>query len=300
MRACREVVPLDTAALSLRTAALTKAASLRPGVFLLYHDCLAAARRDDPDGLAALLRALATICLMAPPLAVRNFGDPSLPAEEWDRYRRALLAEPDAAVAIGPAEPAAFVAATELLASARTAIAVADPALAEEIAALINEIVFARELPGSSTRFGGATSFAAWGATFLNVGGHRSMVAMANALVHEAAHALLFGLSCGNPLVDNDVNDRYASPLRADRRPMEGIFHATFVSARMCYAMTRLLGSGTLDGPQRQQAGAARDDAVRAFNAGYATVQAHARPTPVGRAAMQAAASYMQGAPDAA
>ncbi len=66
------------------------------------------------------------------------------------------------------------------------------------------------------------------------------------ALLHETAHQLLFGLSLDQPVVENDVEERYASPLRPDPRPMDGIFHATFVCARMRYGYVRLDGSQTV------------------------------------------------------
>ena len=296
--ACRGVVAVDEAAIRFRSAALRHARPIRPGVFLLYFECLAAARRDDPDALARLLQAMSAVPLQEPdPRAtgfiMRNFGDASLPAEEWDRYRRALLAEPEASVAVDAVPARLFEAAAGLLGSARLAIDVADSALSGEIGILINEVVFARDRRTTAQGFGGATSFKAWGALLLNAGRHPSLVSMANGLVHEAAHALLLALSFGEPVVENDGSERYPSPLRTDRRPMDGIFHATFVSARMCYAMDRLLASKALDPAQREEAGRAAHAASRAFEAGHAVVEEHARPTAIGRQAMDGAVAYM-------
>jgi HEXXH motif-containing protein len=60
------------------------------------------------------------------------------------------------------------------------------------------------------------------------------------------ARALLFGFGMGKPLVENHEHERYTSPLRGDPRPMDGVVHATYVVARMHYAVTRMLDSGLL------------------------------------------------------
>lgn len=52
-------------------------------------------------------------------------------------------------------------------------------------------------------------------------------------VVHETSHLHLFVIMAYNILVLNDEGDLYASPLRADKRPMLGVFHSVFVLARM-------------------------------------------------------------------
>ena len=69
----------------------------------------------------------------------------------------------------------------------------------------------------------------------------RSDLDMVQALAHESAHLLLFGMCADGPLLENANDDhRYSSPLRTDSRPMDGIVHATFVTARMCCALSQL------------------------------------------------------------
>ncbi len=81
--------------------------------------------------------------------------------------------------------------------------------------------------------FEGVTSFMAWGATFMNGDMHMSERKTAHFLVHEVTHALLFGLSSDDPLVLNSPDESYPAPLRTDPRPMDGIYHATIVCARL-------------------------------------------------------------------
>jgi HEXXH motif-containing protein len=51
----------------------------------------------------------------------------------------------------------------------------------------------------------------------------------------------LFGYALDERLVRNPDSQRFASPLRSDPRPMDGVFHATFVCARLYLLYRRLL-----------------------------------------------------------
>jgi HEXXH motif-containing protein len=58
-------------------------------------------------------------------------------------------------------------------------------------------------------------------------------------LVHETSHLHLFTIMDCNIIILNDEYDLYASPLRADKRPMLGVFHAVFVLSRMVRILHR-------------------------------------------------------------
>ena len=104
---------------------------------------------------------------------------------------------------------------------------------------------------------------------------------------------LLFGFCTEEPLVLNDDDELFRSPLRIDPRPMDGIYHATFVLARMHWAMTKLINDSRVSPEQRELAiQAARVDR-RHFSDGLAIVEAHARLTPMGAALMDGARQYM-------
>lgn len=60
-------------------------------------------------------------------------------------------------------------------------------------------------------------------------------------IVHEAAHMYLFSLSFIDPLLKNSFDERYEAPLRKDKRPLIGIYHATFVISRILYVFQLLL-----------------------------------------------------------
>lgn len=52
-------------------------------------------------------------------------------------------------------------------------------------------------------------------------------------IIHEVAHLCLDQLMAFDPLVLNKQDEKYDSPIRRDKRPMRGVFHATFVLARL-------------------------------------------------------------------
>ena len=116
---------------------------------------------------------------------------------------------------------------------------------------------------------------------------------MVQALAHESGHNLLFGLCADGPLHENGDDERYSSPLRIDPRPMDGIIHAAYVTARMHQAVQRLLAAGVLDEAQAEEARTANIANVKRFAMGMQAVDRHARLTARGRAVMAGARAYM-------
>jgi HEXXH motif-containing protein len=171
----------------------------------------------------------------------------------------------------------------------------ADPELAGEFSGLVCEIVLAggQSMDGK-IRFAGASSFLLWGAIVVNPTAHHTPVSLIEGLAHESAHSLLFGLMIDEPLVLNPDWERFQSPLRDDPRPMEGIYHATFVVARVSYAMQRLLASGLLDAASVEEVKETLETNQKAFADGLPTVERHGRLTSRGTAIMAAAKNYME------
>ncbi len=120
-------------------------------------------------------------------------------------------------------------------------IEVVDPVMHAEINAVLSEVVVfrAQALMGGSL----ARSF---GAVYIGSPDHdpirekfgqhfsiRGVPYFMEHVVHESSHNVLFGLMLFDPMVLNSSQDRYSAPLRKDLRPIYGIFHASFVLARM-------------------------------------------------------------------
>src|SRR5690606_11375550 len=118
-------------------------------------------------------------------------------------------------------------------ASSHRLLSVAIPELAAEFDALVSQVIMVEGNPVAKYQFDGGSSYMLWGGLFLNATSHQNDVALIEVMAHESAHILLFGYASDEALVNNDDDTLYHSPLRVDPRPMDGIFHATYVSARM-------------------------------------------------------------------
>jgi HEXXH motif-containing protein len=171
------------------------------------------------------------------------------------------------------------------------------PEMSAEIRELLSEIIIAAgpEDPKALT-FDGASSYMLWGAMLLNGRGQNNVLDTAQALAHESGHNLLFGFCSSGPLVENPDEELFSSPLRKDPRPMDGVFHATYVIARMHQTVSRLLDAGVLDEHEREAAIADLAAHQRNFDAGDRVVRDGARLTPLGAEVIDAARAYMASA----
>lgn len=168
------------------------------------------------------------------------------------------------------------------------------PALAQEFQVLVSDIVVVVGDDKAAYQFDGGSSYFLWGALFLNANSHQNEVMMLEVLVHECAHILLYACASEEALVENPDDELYPSPLRHDPRPMDGIYHATFVSARMHWAMQQLIDSGYLRESDKKIAIQARNEDTKNFWLGYKVVSEHGRLTRTGQEIMNAAADYMR------
>lgn len=178
---------------------------------------------------------------------------------------------------------------------ALTWLAEAAPALAGETAALLREIILAhRVVMGQpETGLSGASSFFLWGAAFIKFAGRPPRLALAESLVHEAAHMLLFGFTEGAPLVTNEPKSLYNSPLRDDPRPMDGLVHAAYVLARIALYYSELLKSGILTDSEHRAATFMLMQCRQQFADADAIIGRHSNFTEIGASAYQAAKSWM-------
>lgn len=282
-------VPADAAR---DLTARIRSAPQSPHCFGAYYELVLAVERDDVERARELAVEL---------LSFRNGSCEALvaaiddrPRSQAERFRRLLLSDLEIA-----APPDA-----ELMADCRKrledAFALLDagfPEMGAEIRSLLREIVVAAgpEDPKALT-FDGASSYMLWGAIVLNARGQNTVLDTAQALAHESGHNLLFGFCSGGPLVENADDELFSSPLRKDARPMDGVFHATYVIARMHQTLSRLLEAGVLDGSQVEAARSDLELHRRNFETGNRVVLEGARLTEVGRHAIEAARVYMAAA----
>jgi len=280
----------SVARLSQRIRASSRVA---PELFCIYFDLLQAVRRDDLDACARLLGEMDTRIDAPLPSFYSRWG--ALPESTARRYLAYVNVDPTTQVNFKALSSSEFDNARRLADDAFGVLERVAPEIGAEIRSLLTEIVFVSDVPNESLRFGGATSFFCWGALFLNAARHRALVEMIDGLTHESAHAYLFSLSFGDAFVENPDDELHPSPLRRDPRPLDGIFHATYVSARMHYTLSHMVESGVLSENDESEARNALAASRTAFSDGLKTLNAYASLTPLGRRVMDAARGYMVG-----
>ena len=257
-----------------------------PQLFGAYYDLVLAVERDE-IGAARTIAAEIRDRLNAPSPERWVASLESRPIGDQERYQRLLLPEDIAA-----SEPASadFAAAEERIGRAMDLLDRGFPEMAAEIRALLFEVVIAAgPTERGAITFDGSSSYMLWGAVMLNALGQTNVLDTAQALAHESGHNLLFGLCANGPLIDNDDEESFAHPLRQDPRPMDGVVHAAYVTARMHQTVERLLESGALDEAQRDAAEKDIELHRRNFAAADEVIRGAALLTPVGAEAMAAA-----------
>ena len=216
------------------------------------------------------------------------------PAPEADRYRRMFL---EGELTGDQPERALLRNTLSRIDSAFELLDRGYPDMADEVRALLSEIVLAAgsDDPKALT-FDGVSAYMLWGAVLLNARGQTSVLDTAQALAHESGHNLLFGYCNSGSLIENEDDELFRSPLRQDPRPMDGVVHATYVTARMHQTISRLLQAGVLDEGQTEAATKDLTLHRRNFNSGDDVVRSGARLTPLGREVMESARAYMASA----
>ncbi len=266
-----------------------------PLVFAIYSDLVFAIDGDDLEEARRLLDLLLTQQPHAGGLQVLELGDRGVD-ENADRYVRYVDTDGELPLALVPPSPESVTYSREKIREALALLDAEDPGLSGEIRALLREIILCGEGIGRGKfSFDGASNFMLWGAILINANNRKDKVGMVQMLAHESAHNLLFGLCPDQPLLNNDAGKHYSSPLRDDPRPIEGIYHATFVCARMHRAVRGLARSGSISRGQQTQVEKSMDRNARAFVSGMETLDKYADFTEPGRAIIESARAYMAG-----
>jgi HEXXH motif-containing protein len=265
-----------------------RAGAQPPNRFGLYYELVLALESEELDGARGLAKELVA---KAEARGLRILALEDRRPDEVARYRRLLVPDLDVVKQPGAAMLAETI---DRIGAAFDLLDRGFPEMSAEIRELLREIVIAEgpEDPKAQT-FDGASSYMLWGATLLNARGQTTVLDTAQALAHESGHNLLFGFCASGSLVENADEELFSSPLRADPRPMDGVFHATYVVARMHQTVSRLLESGVVEARERD--GALADLAAhrRNFEAGDQVIREGGRLTRLGHEVIESARAYM-------
>ncbi len=274
-------------------SAMRSGARFGPYTFGLYYKLALALMEERPDDARQLAERLTLSPQHRGPLVLRALDD--LPADQAALYQELMDTDPQTRFGLQAPPPSLALAFRDRFKTAFATLQKVSPDLASEFSGLIRDVCMVVGDRQARYQFDGGSSYMLWGGLFLNIESHETNVQLVEVLAHESGHSLLFGHSLDEALVLNEDDELYTSPLRVDPRPMDGIYHATYVSARMHWVMTRLLESGELSDEERTQAERARLADTENFEAGHEVVSRHGRLTRTGQAVMAEARRYMDG-----
>jgi hypothetical protein len=268
------------------------AGPVSPWVFCLYSRLVT--QLSARNGfIGETLDALATAVYLPAGEGVMKLLDSTIPSPWWQHLQ--LLLDTDRSSPCRPVAPTTeqFIRCQQDISGSLDLIRRVDPVWHDEVTSLLRSIVLGSHSNSDpSTFFNGASTFFLWGATLLNANVNRATVSMIDLLIHESSHVLLFGLSANESLTRNDGEERYDSPVRADKRPIDGIFHACYVTTRVHLAMKRLLSSGSLSKDEIELAIQRSQHNEKAARESLAVLTRHADSTRLGKAILHELENY--------
>ena len=267
-----------------------------PEVFSLYFCLVDSLLVNDLDLAQGLIDELAAAPAHEPsPIAIKVYGS-DMPAAEREMVERHFTFE-DISCALGPMPAEAGAQAAAKLERACSMLEEMAPNTHAEMSEIVTSFVLANGTKGANGySFDGVSSLEVWGLVLINASQKKTELELCETLAHESAHCTLFSMSPRVFFVRNTDEDRFSSPLRDDQRPLDGIYHATFVLARMHHAMSEMLASGKLDAAQVEEARRLVRRSAKDYVGGRETLDEHATFTDEGRAVLAATDEYKKDA----
>lgn len=273
-------------ALALWTENIDVAKAVPPSTFGAYYDLVTALQSDEFNRADTLIHEIMNAPTPQKTVQVRRLGH-DYSVDITRRFQAYMGNGKTDASGIAPPAAKDAEAFTQNL---NAALAILDeycPELAQEFHELIREIILVAPDGSSEAEFEGGTSFKLWGALFLNAECTPTPAQLAVTLAHEQGHAVLFGMCREEMLVHNLDDERFWSPIRQAKRPMEGIFHATFVSARMIDVLLTLRRNMSLSHSDRAKLELDLETSANVYEDGVEIISRHARMTETGHAVFE-------------
>ena len=152
-----------------------------------------------------------------------------------------------------------------------------------DVSRITTEIIATYGVSRGIMTFDGCSSLERYGSILVNMKRRRTPLVLAETLVHESAHSLLFALSCNDHRVLNLPTELHKSPLRIDPRPLDGIYHAVFVLARMHGFVAEVARHPKTTNAMLIEARKVLEERRKNFLDGHSVLVEHAQLTAVGR-----------------
>lgn len=170
------------------------------------------------------------------PLSILPFGQTCLSQAQWQQCETSLIRELQEDVYTQAPPEDLFKNTSTLIQNALHEIQNVSPDYFEETKALVSNVLVVH-----SNRFLAGSSFTLLGLIVLVDNHDPNMTA--EYIIHEAAHQYLYNLMTHDELCSGE--GLYTAPLRKDPRPLEGIYHAAFVLARIIDFYNKALATKT-------------------------------------------------------
>lgn len=259
-----------------------------PGATAAYFELVPALQAGDRLLAENCWRRIAAAPTVAPGIQRQPFDSRAL-GEDAGRFQRLLAIGWGGQEMFATPEDQEWKTFDQLAGEALDRLRAIAPAWHDEVQSLVVRIYGALPAASSARGFSSASSRMVWGALFINLRRNAEPLRVLSAVVHEATHQMLFGLSHQIPLTENPPEERYSSPLRPDARPMDGVYHATYVAARLTLLYHLLQASAALPPDERAQAAERCTFMREKFTQGLDVVRQHGRLSALGWELMDAA-----------
>ncbi len=262
-----------------------------PWLFCLYSKLVAELSKHEDGDVSESVAEMIKAAFSPAERGAIAYRDPAISPLWWDHFHRLLDTDRQRPFNFERPEPEVYARCESDIQAALALLQRTDPELLDELRSLARLIVLATPGPNANG-FNGASTFFLWAGILINARVQRSPIVMIDLLVHESSHVLLFGIAAEEPLTRNPGTERYASPVRPDPRPIDGIFHACFVTTRVHLAMSRLLETGLLSAQETAEAMERRDYNGNAARVSLELLDLHADPTDTGKQVLDALHDY--------
>ncbi|MBX9621256.1 MAG: hypothetical protein K2X28_04400 [Alphaproteobacteria bacterium] len=111
--------------------------------------------------------------------------------------------------------------------------------------------------------------------------------------VHEQSHHYLFIVNKNDPLLLNP-RDIHFSPIRKEKRPLMGIYHANFILSRVCYVLDNALSNNVIPMEERSYCVDFLEKYKECFYEGLKTLETHGQFTSLGKAILESVTQLVE------
>ncbi|GGK33958.1 aKG-HExxH-type peptide beta-hydroxylase [Nocardia camponoti] len=271
-------------------------AKLSPLLYVIHHDVRNGLQNQNApavgSALSRLIGAIEKGSGSAPSrLTAGNIVGDALDGSLIETIVRELPADGDGQLAqVLPARSAEYRRARRWFEEGLTVMQDVDPELFGELGQYGAEL---RLFTGTHAR--GVTSVKAFGQILLRVPDEseyeQGPLYFLDHITHETSHLALHSMMNVDRLISNGFTSVHDAPIRKDKRPLYGIYHATFVLSRIVRVLARVAKQVPSERCDRL-----RDIQLERFRKGHATVMGNAELTVAGRAVMDSCARLVEDA----